>query len=123
VHHIIATGKDPSHLGRWVLARLQGKQGITLRIGSAYRPCELAGHSDSVWEQHIQHCECVERARRACATKLAASNDSASSTNNDVNEPLHPEPLLTLVNPPKLFLEDLSVKIAEWKRQGDQIII
>ncbi len=38
-HRIIETGKDPTGLGRWTWQRFRGKQNITLRIVSAYRPC------------------------------------------------------------------------------------
>ena len=50
-HRIIDQGKDPTGLGRWVWIRIQGKEGHTTRIASAYRPCESDG-AGSVFRQH-----------------------------------------------------------------------
>jgi hypothetical protein len=50
-HRIIDHGKDPTGLGRWVWVRIQGKEGHTTRIVSAYRPCESDG-AGSVFRQH-----------------------------------------------------------------------
>jgi hypothetical protein len=37
-HRIMGTGMDPIGLGRWVWTRYKGKDQITLRIFTAYRP-------------------------------------------------------------------------------------
>ncbi len=50
-HRIIDNGKDPTGLGRWVWIRIQGKEGHTTRIVSAYRPCQSDG-AGSVFRQH-----------------------------------------------------------------------
>jgi hypothetical protein len=50
-HRIIDQGRDPSGLGRYVWIRLQGKEGHTTRIVSAYRPCQSDG-AGSVFRQH-----------------------------------------------------------------------
>ena len=42
-HRIISTGKDPTNLGRWTWIRIQGKEGHTVRIATAYRPWESPG--------------------------------------------------------------------------------
>ena len=38
-HRIIETGRDETGLGRWVWQKYRGKQDITLRVITAYRPC------------------------------------------------------------------------------------
>ena len=38
-HRIIETGRDETGLGRWVWQKYRGKQEITLRVVTAYRPC------------------------------------------------------------------------------------
>jgi hypothetical protein len=48
---IIDAGRDPTNLGRWVWLRLQGKEGHTVRIATAYRPCESPGASTVFHQQ------------------------------------------------------------------------
>ena len=50
-HRIIDQGKDSTGLGRWVWIRIQGKEGHTTRLVSAYRPCQSDG-AGSVYRQH-----------------------------------------------------------------------
>jgi hypothetical protein len=50
-HRIIDQGRDPTGLGRYVWIRLQGREGHTTRIVSAYRPCQSDGAA-SVFRQH-----------------------------------------------------------------------
>jgi hypothetical protein len=50
---IISTGKDPTNLGRWVWIRIQGEEGHTVRIATAYRPCESPGVS-TVFHQQVR---------------------------------------------------------------------
>jgi hypothetical protein len=52
-HCIIESGKDTSGLARWVWIRIQGREGHTTRIVSAYRPCRSNGAS-TVFHQHCQ---------------------------------------------------------------------
>jgi hypothetical protein len=51
VHRITGSGQDATGMGRWTWQRYQGKQGITLRIATAYRPCRNATGNSSVWSQ------------------------------------------------------------------------
>jgi endonuclease/exonuclease/phosphatase family metal-dependent hydrolase len=44
-------GEDPEGLGRWTWHRLQGKQGRTLRVVTAYRPVLNREGLKSVWSQ------------------------------------------------------------------------
>jgi hypothetical protein len=48
---IIEYGRDPTNLGRWVWIRLQGKEGHTTRLVTAYRPCESPGASTVFHQQ------------------------------------------------------------------------
>jgi hypothetical protein len=50
-NRVISTGKDPTNLGRWVWIRMQGKEGHTVRIATAYRPCESPGASTVFHQQ------------------------------------------------------------------------
>jgi hypothetical protein len=50
VHRVVEVGGDPAGLGRWAWHRLTGRQGVVLRIVTAYRP--VAGRGPrSVWMQ------------------------------------------------------------------------
>jgi hypothetical protein len=50
VHRVTAAGEDPSGLGRWAWQTFSGRQGVTLRIVTAYQP--VAGRGPrSVWMQ------------------------------------------------------------------------
>jgi hypothetical protein len=48
---IIESGRDATNLGRWVWIRLQGKEGHTVRLVTAYRPCESPGASTVFHQQ------------------------------------------------------------------------
>jgi hypothetical protein len=50
-HRIIATGKDPTNLGRFAWIRIQGKEGHTVHIITAYRPWESPGASTVFHQQ------------------------------------------------------------------------
>ena len=50
-HRIISSGKDPTNLGRWSWIRIQGKEGHTVRIATAYRPWESPGASTVFHQQ------------------------------------------------------------------------
>jgi hypothetical protein len=50
-HRIIGTGSDPKSLGRWAWIRIQGKEGHTVRIATAYRPWESPGASTVFHQQ------------------------------------------------------------------------
>jgi hypothetical protein len=50
-HRIIDRGRDPTNLGRWVWIRIQGKEGHTVRIATAYRPWESPGASTVYHQQ------------------------------------------------------------------------
>jgi hypothetical protein len=50
-HRIIARGRDPTKLGRWAWIRIQGKEGHTVRIATAYRPWESPGASTVFHQQ------------------------------------------------------------------------
>jgi hypothetical protein len=50
-HRIISQGRDPTNLGRWVWIRIQGKEGHTVRIATAYRPWESPGASTVFHQQ------------------------------------------------------------------------
>ena len=52
-HRIIDRGYDPTNLGRWAWIRIQGKEGHTTRIATAYRPWESPGAS-TVFHQHAR---------------------------------------------------------------------
>jgi exonuclease III len=54
VSRINDNGTDKSKLGRWTWFRLQGRQGITLRIVSVYRPVYSTGVL-STYQQHRQY--------------------------------------------------------------------
>ena len=50
-HRITTTGVDPRNLGRWTWIRIQGKEGHTMRIITAYRPWESPGASTVFHQQ------------------------------------------------------------------------
>jgi hypothetical protein len=51
-HRVIATGKDPTGLGRWCWMQLQGRNGIRIRLISVYRPCETPGATTTFQQQN-----------------------------------------------------------------------
>ena len=46
---------NPAGLGRWTSVRFKGKQGYSLTVISAYRPCHSANTPGTVWSQHIRY--------------------------------------------------------------------
>lgn len=50
-HRAFDSGSDPSGLGRWSWTRYRGRGNVTLRIISAYRPCDSQGPL-TVYAQH-----------------------------------------------------------------------
>lgn len=89
----IDQGEDPTGLGRWIWVLLQGKQGIRVRVISAYRPVkDTSAKITSVFSQHEHYF-------------------------NKVAEPLgYREPRLA-------FFEDLDQQVHKWVAAGDQIVI
>ena len=57
VHQTQSTGQDPSGLGRWAWTRYRGRQGIHLRVVTAYRPVLNTSGALSVWNQQKAHFE------------------------------------------------------------------
>jgi hypothetical protein len=62
-HRAIDSGSDPLGLGRWSWTRYHGRGNITLRIISAYRPCNSNGpltmysqHQNYFDEENIEGC-------------------------------------------------------------------
>jgi hypothetical protein len=53
-HKVCEQGRDETGLGRWTWVRLQGKDGVKVRILTAYRPCDSVG-PDTVNEQHYRY--------------------------------------------------------------------
>ena len=45
------SGQDARKLGRWVHTRYRGRNGVNLRVVTAYRPCRNTGSVGSVWSQ------------------------------------------------------------------------
>ena len=50
-YKITEKGVDPSKLGRWIWTKYQGKEGRTLRIVTAYRPCYSKGINSTFVQQ------------------------------------------------------------------------
>lgn len=50
-HRIIGCGQDTRKLGRWAWTRYRGKQDVTVRIISAYRPVDSRGGPFTTWRQ------------------------------------------------------------------------
>jgi len=50
-HRVVGKGSDPSKLGRWTWTRYRGRNNITLRIISAYRP-NFPNGPFTVYAQH-----------------------------------------------------------------------
>ena len=48
-------GSDPTNLGRWTWARVQGRHGHFLRVASAYRPNKNTSEVGSVYQQHLRY--------------------------------------------------------------------
>ena len=51
-HRVIQTGHDPSGLGRWSWTRYRGRNGVILRVISAYRPVLNQSGALGVYNQH-----------------------------------------------------------------------
>ena len=48
---IIASGVDPSNMGRWCWQLFSGKKGVTTRVITAYRPCKSGGITSTYVQQ------------------------------------------------------------------------
>jgi len=53
-HRVLERGVDQTGLGRWGFVRYQGRNGVTTRVYSVYRPCKSAG-PNTVYSQHIRY--------------------------------------------------------------------
>jgi hypothetical protein len=69
-HYAIGAGGDPTGLGRWTWARIQGKGGIILRYVSVYCPCENRSGKISVWAQQKTHLQNSNNDRDPCRAFL-----------------------------------------------------
>mgnify|MGYP003529804912 CR=1 FL=1 len=71
IHQTQSTGQDPSGLGRWAWTRYRGRQGIHLRVVTAYRPVLNTSGALSVWNQQKAHFEAKDddRCPRAIFTE------------------------------------------------------
>jgi hypothetical protein len=56
-HRVMETGSDPRKLGRWAWTRYRGKQGVSLRFVTAYRPVLNKNGVGSAWNQQKAHFE------------------------------------------------------------------
>ena len=48
-------GSDPTNLGRWTWARIQGRHNMFIRLVSAYKPCKNTSNLGSSYQQHLTH--------------------------------------------------------------------
>ena len=48
-------GTDPEHLGRWTCARIQGRDGVFLRVCSAYKPTYNNTDEGSSYQQQLRY--------------------------------------------------------------------
>jgi hypothetical protein len=56
IHRNLEQGEDPSGLGRWAWYRYHGKDNLTCRVVSAYRPNGPGtGGTHTVYAQHLRH--------------------------------------------------------------------
>ena len=61
-HRVLTRGQDPSNLGRWAWTRYRGKDGLALRIVTAYCPHDRGGDL-SVYGQHRHHFHVLGKPR------------------------------------------------------------
>jgi hypothetical protein len=62
-HRVIGQGRDPSGLGRWVWTRYRGRNNVTLRIFTAYRPNPPSEGPFTVHAQHRSYFNSIEEDR------------------------------------------------------------
>ena len=56
INRDLEQGEDPSGLGRWAWHKYRGKDNLTLRVVSAYRPNGPGmGGTHTVYAQHLRH--------------------------------------------------------------------
>lgn len=55
------TNNDPSGLGRWCSTPIRGKNGMSLRIVSAYRPSNKIAKRNTTYSQHIRYFNQISR--------------------------------------------------------------
>ena len=48
-------GSDPTNLGRWTWARIQGRHNMFTRIVSAYKPCKNTSNLGSSYQQQLRY--------------------------------------------------------------------
>jgi hypothetical protein len=62
-NRVMASGRDPTKLGRWSWTKYRGKNGIVLRVVCAYRPCVPASGSGAttVYAQQLQYFADTDR--------------------------------------------------------------
>jgi hypothetical protein len=53
-HRVIESGKDPRKLGRWTWLKLQGKNGINIRVITIYRPVFSNGPTSTYQQQQTE---------------------------------------------------------------------
>ena len=56
-HRVWQSGSDLTGLGRWSWTRLRGKESVSTRIITAYRPCKNTAAPGSVWNQQKAYFE------------------------------------------------------------------
>lgn len=63
-HRIHSKGKDPTGLGRWCWTKYRGTQQISLRIITAYRPCQpTTGGPSTIYSQHQRYLDSMDNDR------------------------------------------------------------
>ena len=60
-HYTMGAGSDKAKLGRWTWARYRGKGGVVLRVVSVYNPCSNKTGELSVYAQHKQYFQTINR--------------------------------------------------------------
>ena len=69
-HHSMASGSDPSGLGRWTWSLFRGKGDIRLRVVSIYRPCENKDGKIAVYTQQLAYFQSKNKDRNPCTAFL-----------------------------------------------------
>jgi hypothetical protein len=117
-HRMVASGRDPSGLGRWVWTRQIGKGGLHLRTATLYRPCKNNTGPLTVYSQHQNFFDSKVATPKETEEVAAALPDTA--------EPEEKETLkeqLRAMNPRDRLLHDLGQEIEIWRALGDQILV
>ena len=97
-HRVIATGKDPTGLGRWCWIHFQGRNGIRIRTIAVYRPCNAPG-ATTTYQQQLRHLRqhrsdhqpreaLYEDLYQACSTWIGAGDQLiiGIDANEDIRE-------------------------------------